>query len=121
MHHHADYGQWASEILQCSAHTAKGRRVLQIVHWSTHCLWAVGGGNLAMHHHTACGRREVQIPQWKLCNSSHGMGPVGSEIVAMHRHKFGDSGQCNSYTALPHCLWALGRLMPAMHFPTASR
>ena len=31
----------------------------------------------------------------------------------------GDSRQCNSCNALPHCLGAVGSATPAMHCPTA--
>ena len=30
----------------------------------------------------------------------------------------GGSGQCNSRTTLPHCLWAVDSATSAMHYPT---
>ena len=82
--------QWAVELLQRTA-----------------SLGAVGSATRAMHCHTAWGRWAVEVVQ------RAGPLPEGTGVPS-------GSVQWKPRNALPHCLGAVGRGIPAMLCHTAS-
>ena len=100
MHCHTAQGQWAMELLQCTASLPGGIGQWNSCNALPHCLGAVGSATPAMHCLTAWGRWAVELLQ---CTAS----------------LLGGSGQWNSCHALPHCLGAMGNVTPAMHCLTA--
>ena len=110
MHCLTAWGQWAVELLTCSASLpgAVGGGTL-----ATHRpgAWGIGqrdfcsasplgSGTLAMHRLTIRGQWAVELLQH--------IAPVpralGSGTRATHRPTAWGSGQCNSCDTLPHCL-----------------
>ena len=102
-------GQWAVELLQCTATLPGGNGQCGSCNALPHCLWAVGvellfapphclgvvgGGTPAMHCLTAWGQWGVELLQ---CTAS-----------------LRGSGQRNPRNALPHCLGAVGGGTPAI-------
>ena len=96
------WGQWAVELLQCTASLPGGSGQWNSCNALPHCLGAVDSATRAMHRLTALGQWALKLPQ---C------------IAALP----GGAGQCNSCNALPHCLGAVGSAAqtPAMHCLTA--
>ena len=116
MHRHTTSGQWAAELLQCTATLPEGSG-----QWNccivpphslgavgsgiaaTQCLTAsgvVGGGTAAMHCHSAWG-------QW------------AAEPLQRTSTLSAGSGQWDCYHAPPHCLWAVGSGTHVRHCHTA--
>ena len=87
------WGQWALELLQCTApnpcnalpHCPGGSRQCNSCNALPHCLGAVDSATAAMHCLTAWGQWAVDLQQYT--------APLP-----------GGSGQWNSCNALPHCL-----------------
>ena len=116
MHCHTARGQWAVQLLQCTAivPTASGQwNSLQCTatmpggsgqcnscNALPHCLGAMGSGTPAMHCHTSWRQWVVELVQ---CTTMLSWG----------------SGQLNSCNALPHCLGAVGSATALMHCLTA--
>ena len=100
MHCPTAWGQWAVELLQCTASLPGGSGQWNSCNALPHCLGAVDSATPAMHRLTAVGQWAVTLPQ---CTTSLP----------------GGSGQWNSCNALPHCLGAVGSGTPAMHCLTA--
>ena len=141
------WGQWAVQLLQCTAPLPWGTRQCNSCNALPHCLGAVHSATPAMHCPAAWGQRAVQLLKctaslpWgsRQCNSCnalpHCLGAVGSATPAMHcPTTWGQwavqllqctaplpwgTRQCNSCNALPHCLAAVHSATPAMHCPTA--
>ena len=94
MHYHTAWGQWAVQLLQCTATPPGGGGQSNFCNARAHQLGdgdsCPRGGcclkspNPAMHGLTAWGQRAVQLMQ---CPAS----------------LLGGSGQCNSCNTLPHC------------------
>ena len=95
MHCLTAWGQWAVELLQCTAPLPGGIGQCNFCNTLPHCLGAVGSATPAMHCLTALG-------QW------------AAEPLQRTASLPGSSGQCNSCNALPHCLGAVGSATPAM-------
>ena len=95
MHCLTAWGQWAVQLLQCTASLPGGSGQWNSCNAPPHCLGAAGSGTPAMHCLTAWGQWAVQLLQ---CTASLP----------------GGSGQRNSCNALPHCLGAVGSATPAM-------
>ena len=98
MHYHTAGGQWAAQLLQCTAtlpedrgqcnscsklpHRPRGSWQWNFCDALPHCLWAVGTATPPMQCHAAQGQLAVELLQ---CTA----------ILP------GGSGQCNSCSALP--------------------
>ena len=95
MHCLTAWGQWAVELLQCTASLPRGSGQCNSCNALPHCLGAVGNATPAMHCLTALWQWTVQLLQ---------------RTASLP----GSSGQCNSCNALPHCLGAAGSATPAM-------
>ena len=93
-------GQWAVELLQCTASLPGGSGQCNSCNALPHCPGAVGSTTPAMHRLTAWGQWTAQLLQ---CTASLPWG----------------SGQWNPCNALPHCLGAVDSATPAMHCLTA--
>ena len=89
MHCLTTLGQWAVELLQCTASLPGGSGQRNSCNALPHCLGAVGSETPAMHCLTAWGQWAVQLLQ---CVASLP----------------GGNGQWNSRNGLPHCLGAVG-------------
>ena len=90
MHCLTAWGQWAVELLQCTASLLGGSGQWNPCNTLPHCMGAVGSGNPAAHCHTAWG-------QWAVGLSQRTASLPGA------------SGQCNSCNALSYRLGAVGR------------
>ena len=95
MHCLTAWGQWAVELLQCTAPLPGGIGQCNFCNTLPHCLGAAGSATPAMHCLTALG-------QW------------AAELLQCTASLPGSSGQCNSCNAVPHCLGAVGTATPAM-------
>ena len=95
MHCHTTCGQWAVELLQCTASLPGGSGQCNSCNALPHCLGAVGSGTPAPHCHTS-------LEQWAV------------ELMSCTATLLVGSGQCNSYNALPHRLGPVGSGAPAM-------
>ena len=95
MHCLTAWGQWAVELLQCTASLPGGSGQCNSCNALPHCLGALGSAIFAIQCRTAWGQWAAQLLQ---CTASLA----------------GSSGQCNSCNALPHCLGAVGSATPAM-------
>ena len=100
MHCHIACGQWAVQLLQCTASLPRGSGQWNSCNALPHCLGVVGTITPIMHCLTAWGLWAVQLLQ---CTASLP----------------GGSGQCNSCNALPHHLGAVGSGTPVVHCHTA--
>ena len=100
MHSHTTWGQWAVELLQCTASPPGGSRRWNSCNAQPHCPGALRNGVPSMHCHTTWGRWAVEILQ---CTATQ---PGGGR-------------RCNSCNALPHCLGAVGSGTLAIHCHTA--
>ena len=148
MHCLTAWGQWALQLLQCTASLPGGSGQCNSCNAPPHCPGAVGSETSAMHCRTAWGQWAVQLLQCTAalpggsgqCNSCkalpHCPRAVGSGTPAMHcltawgqwavellqctAPLLWGSGQCNSCNALPHCPGAVGSATLAMHCLTAS-
>ena len=113
MHCHTAWGQWAVELLLCTASVPGGSGQWNSCHALPHCLgeWAVelvqctasvpgavGSGTCAMYCLGAWG-------QWAV------------ELLSCTVSLPGGSGQCNSCNTLPHRLGAVNSGTPAMRRP----
>ena len=127
MHCDAACGEWAMELLQCTATLPVGSGLWNSCNALPNCLGAVGSGTAARHRQTACGKWAVELLQ---CTATL-LGGSGQGTPVMH----GDTAEgqwavqllqctatlpvgnelCNSCNALPHCLWAMSCATPAMH------
>ena len=122
-------GQWAAEILQCTASLLAGSGQWSSCFAPPHHLEAVGCGTPATHCLTALGPWAVQLLQNTAslpggsgqCNSSictaklTAQGQWAVELLQCTVSLLRGSGQRNSCNALPHCLWAVGSGAPALH------
>ena len=95
MHCPTAWGQWAAELLQCTASLLGGSGQCNSCNALPHCLGATGSGTPAIHCLTAWGQWAVQLLQ---CTASVP----------------GCIGQCNFCNTLPYCLGAVGSATPAM-------
>ena len=131
LHRHGAWGQWAVELLQCSASLLGGIGQWNSCYALPHCLGEVGSGTRATHCPIGQG-------QWQ-CNSRgtlpHCVGAVHSATPAMQRHTawgrwavelmqctaslLGGIVQWNSCHALPQCLGAVGSGTPTMRGPSS--
>ena len=89
-------GQWAVQLLQCTASLPGGSGQCNSWNALPHCLGAVGGGTPAICGRTAWGQWAVQLLQ---------------DSARLP----GGSGQWTSCNTLPHCPGAVGSATPAMH------
>ena len=147
MHCLTAWGQWAVQLLQCTASLPGGIGQCNFCNALPHCPGAAGSGTPAMHCLIAWEQWAVQLlqctaslpggsGQCSFCNAlPHCLGAVDSATSAMHYPAAsgqwavdlrqytaalpGGSGQCNCCNALPHCLGAVGSGTPAMHRFTA--
>ena len=120
MHCLTAWGQWAVELLQCTAALPGGSGQWTSCNALPHCLGAVGSGPPAIHCLTARGSGQCNS-----CNAlPHCPGAVGSATPAIHCPTAlgqwavdllqytaalpGGSGQWTSCNALPHRLGAVG-------------
>ena len=79
MHRLTTWGQWAVQLLQCTASLPGGSGPCSCCYALPNCLGAVGRGNPAMHCHTAWGHSG----QWNSYNAPpHPMGALGSATPA---------------------------------------
>ena len=101
MHCLTAWGQWAAELLQCTASLPGGSGQWNSCNALPHCLGALGSATSAIHCRTAWGQWAAQLLQ---CTASLPWG----------------SGQWTSCNAPPHCLGAVDSGTPATHFLTAS-
>ena len=100
MHCPTAWGQWAVELLQCTASLPGGSGQRNSCNTLPHCLGAVGSATPAIQCLTAWGQWAVQPLQYSAA-------------------LLGGSGQWNSCNALPHYPRAVGSATPAMHCLTA--
>ena len=138
MHCLTAWGQWAVQLLQCTApqpggsgqsciaSLPRGSGQCNSCHTLPHCLGAVGSGTPAMRGPTSWGdgescpgggRCQKSGPPAIHCHTAWGQWAV--ELLQRTASLPGGSGQWNSCYALPHCLGAVGSATPAMHCPTA--
>ena len=98
-------GQWAVELLQCTAPLPGGSGQCNSCNALPHCLGAVDSAAPAMHCLTALGAVGSGNPamQWAV------------QLVQCTAPLSRGSGQCNSCNAPPHCLGTVGTGTPAMH------
>ena len=130
MHRHTASGQWAVDLLQCTAPLHAGSGECNSCNAVPHCLVAAGGSP-AMHRPTTYG----QWP-WNSCNAPpHCLRAVGCGNPEMHCHTASGqgavelpqctailptgNGQWNSCNAPVHCLRVVGIGNLEMHRPTA--
>ena len=78
MHCLAAWGQWALELLQCTATLPGGSGQWNSCNALPRCLGAVGSGTPAMHCLTACGQRAVQLLQ---CTASLPWGQWAVQLL----------------------------------------
>ena len=131
MHCLTAWGQWAVELLLCTATPPGGSGRCNPCNTLPHYLGAVGSGTPPIYCLTAGGSG-----QWNSCYAlPHCLGAVGSgtpalycliawgqwavELLQYTASLPGGSGQWNSCNALPHCLGAVGSGTPAMCGPTS--
>ena len=117
MHRHTARGQWAVQLLQCTATLPGGSGQCNSCNTPPHCLGAVGSGTPAMHCHTAWG-------QWAgtCCNAPPhclGHGAVGSGTAAMHCHTVWGQWAVHCHTAWGQ--WAVGILQCTATLPGGTR
>ena len=103
MHCLTVWGQWAAELLQCTASLPGGSGQWNSYNALPRCLGAVGSATSAIHCRTAWGQWAAQLLQ---CTASLPWG----------------SGERNSCNALPHCLeqWAVQLLQCTASLPGGS-
>ena len=116
MHCLTAWGQWAVELLQCTASLPGGSGQCNPCNAPPHCPGAVGSETPAMHCLTAWGQRAVELLR---CTAPLPGGSGQRNSCNAPPHCPGGSGQCNSCNALPHCLGAVGSATPATHCRTA--
>ena len=103
---HTTWGQWAVELLSCTATLLRGsgHRATQLLQ----CTASLPG--VSAH-----------------CNSCNTLldclGPIGSATPAVQLLRCtaslaGGRWQCNSYNTLPHCLGVVGSRTPTVHYLT---
>ena len=108
-------GQWAVELLQCTASLPGESGRCNFYNARPHCLGPVGSGTPAMHCLTALGAVGSGSPamqcltawgQWVvqlLQCTASAWGQWAVELLQCTASLPGGSGQCNSCNALPHC------------------
>ena len=124
-------GQWALQLLQCTASPPWGSGQWNSCNALPQGLGAVGSATSAKQCPTACRQWAVQLLQCtasmpsgsRQCNSCnappHCLGAVGSGTPATTASTPGGSGQCNFRNALPQGLRAVGTGPLAIHCLTA--
>ena len=117
MHCLTALGQWAVELLQCTASLPGGSGQCNSCNALPHCLGAVGSATPAMHCLTAWGQWAVELLQYTatLPGGSGQCSSCNALTASLPR----GSGQCNSCNALPHCLGAVDTVTRAVHRLTA--
>ena len=115
MHCLTAWGQWAVELVQCTATLPGGSGQRNSCYALPHSLWAVGNGTSAMHCLTAWGQWAVELLQ--CCVTASGQWTV--HLVPCTATLPVGPGQWYSCNALPHCLGAVGSGTPAVHCHTA--
>ena len=92
------WGQWAVQLLQCTATLPEGSGQRNSCNALPHCLWAVGSEARALHRHTVWAQWAVELlsftaslprggGQWKCCNAlPHCLGAQGNATPAIHSH-----------------------------------
>ena len=108
MHCLAAQGQWAVELLLCTASLSGGSGLWNSCNALPHCPGAVGSATPAIHCLTAWGQWAVELLQ---CTATLPMQCTATLPRG--------SGQCNSCNTLLHCLGAVGSGTPAMCGPTS--
>ena len=116
MHCLTVWGQWAVELLQCTASLPLNSRQCNSCNALPHCLGAVDSATPAMYCLTALGAVGSATPAMHCLTA---LGQWAVELLQCTASLPGGSGQCNSCNALPHCLGAVGSATPAMHCLTA--
>ena len=126
MHCHTAWGQWAVQLLQCTATLPGGSGQCNSCNAWAHQL----GGRLVLSRRRSLPTRRYSCNAMQQC-----LGPVGGATPGMQclaawgqwavehlqctASLLGGGGSCNSYNALPHCLGAVGSATPATHCLTA--
>ena len=82
MHCHTASGQWAAQLLQCTASPPWGRGQWNSCQTLPHCLGAMGSRTPAMHHLTAWRQWAVEFLQ----STPRCLKAVGSTTPVMHCH-----------------------------------
>ena len=100
MHCLTAWGQWAVELLQCTASLPGGSGQRNSCNALPHCLGALGSATSAIHCRTALGAVGSATPAMH-CLSA--LGQWAAELLQRTASLPGSSGQCNSCNALPHC------------------
>ena len=100
MHCRTAWGQWAVDLLQCTAPLPGGSGQCNSCNALPHCPGAVGSATLAIHCPTVLGQWAVDLLQYTASLP-------------------GGSGQWTSCNTLPHCRGAVGSGPPSMHCSTA--
>ena len=109
-------GQWAVQLLQCSASLPWGSGQWNSYNALPHCSGAVGSATPAMHCLTAWGQWAVQLLQ---CTASLPSGQWAVQLLQCSASLARGSVQPNPCNALPHCPRAVGSATPATHCLTA--
>ena len=97
-----------TEFVQCTATLSGGSGQCNSCNALPHCLGAVGSGTLAMRRTTNWGDGESCLA---------GDHCLKTEFVQCTATLSWSSGQCNSRSAVPHCLGAVGSATLAMRGP----
>ena len=121
VHCHTAWGQWAVELLSCTATLPRGSGQCNSCNILPHRLGAVGSATLARYCLTAWWQWAVQLlqctatppggrGQWNSCNTrAHKVGRRG--VLPRRRSLSKERNSCN---ALPHYLGAVGSATPAI-------
>ena len=109
-------GQWAVQLLQCTASLPWGSGQWNSCNALPHCLGAVGSATPAIQCRTAWGQWAVELLPY---TAALPWGQWAVELLQCTASLPGGSGQWNSCNALPHCLGAVGSATPAIQCRTA--
>ena len=115
MHCHTARGQWAVELMSCTATPHKGSGQWNPCNALPHCLGAVGSGTPPINCLTTFGHwaRGLVIR----CHPAQAQWVV--ELLSRTATLLRSSGQCNPCNALRHCFGVVGSGTPTMHCLTA--
>ena len=76
MHCPTGWGQWAVQLLQCTASLPVGSGQCNSCNAGPHCPGAVGSATLAMHRLTSLGQWEVQLLQYHMYFGTPDLGEL---------------------------------------------